>query len=259
MSGLVTLELGQVAHLELDNPPMNLITDELLAELDAALATLEAAAPGDVRAVVVTGAGARAFSAGSDVKAFESHRGAAGRPHFTREESAMSRLAALPMPTIAAIEANALGGGLELALACDIRVASERAKLGLPEARLAVTPGAGGTQRLPRVIGVGRAKELTLTGRVIDAHEAQQIGLVSRVVGAGQARQAAEEIAAGIAERGPLAVREVKRLIDQSTELDIDAGIAAEIDASERVINSEDMLEGVRAFFDKRTAKYRGT
>ncbi|HEU5203852.1 MAG TPA: enoyl-CoA hydratase-related protein [Candidatus Limnocylindrales bacterium] len=259
MSGLVTLELGQVAHLELNNPPMNLITDQLLTELDAALATLEAAAPGDVRSVVVTGAGERAFSAGSDVKGFEGHRGVAGRPHFTREEAAMSRLAGLPMPTIAAIEANALGGGLELALACDIRIASERAKLGLPEVRLAVTPGAGGTQRLPRVIGIGRAKELALTGRLIDAHEAEQIGLVSRVVGTGHAREAAEEIAAQIAERGPLAVREVKRLIDQSTELDFAAGIAAEIDASERVFNSDDMLEGVQAFFDKRTAKYRGT
>jgi len=259
VTDLVRLELGQVAHLELDNPPMNLITDQLLTELDAALATLEGAAPGDVRAVVVTGAGERAFSAGSDVNAFESHTGAAGRPHFTREEAAMSRLARLPMPTIAAIEANALGGGLELALACDIRVASERAHLGLPEVRLAVTPGAGGTQRLARVVGVGRAKELTLTGRVIDAYEAEQIGLVNRVAGTGHAREAADEIAAEIAERGPLAVREVKRLIDQSTELDIDAGIAAEIDASERVFNSEDMREGVRAFFDKRPPKYRGS
>ena len=258
MTGLVRLQLGRIAHLELDNPPMNLITDELLTELDSALATLEGAAPGEVRAVVVGGAGERAFSAGSDVRRFESHRGAAGRPHFTREEAAMSRLAALPMPTIAAIEANALGGGLEVALACDIRVASEGAKLGLPEVRLAVTPGAGGTQRLSRVIGVGRAKDLTLTGRVIDAREAERIGLVSRVVGTGLARQAADEIAAEISERGPLAVREVKRLIDQSTELDINAGIAAEIDASERVFNSEDMLEGVQAFFDKRSAKYRG-
>jgi len=259
VTDLVRLELGQVAHLELDNPPMNLITDQLLTELDAALATLEAAAAGDVRAVVITGAGERAFSAGSDVNAFESHTGAAGRPHFTREEAAMSRLARLPMPTIAAIEANALGGGLELALACDIRVASERAHLGLPAVRLAVPPGAGGTQRLARVVGVGRAKELTLTGRVIDAYEAEQIGLVNRVAGTGHAREAADEIAAEIAERGPLAVREVKRLIDQSTELDIDAGIAAEIDASERVFNSEDMREGVRAFFDKRPPKYRGS
>lgn len=255
---LINLELGTVAHLELNNPPMNLVTDALLDELDAALATLEAAAPGDVRAVVVTGAGERAFSAGSDVKGFESHQGAAGRPHFTREEAAMERLAGLPMPTIAAIEGNALGGGLEIALACDIRVASEGAKLGLPEVRLAVTPGAGGTQRLPRVVGVGRAKELTLTGRILDAAEAELIGLVSRVVGAGQARAAADEMALEIAQRGPLAVREVKKLIDLSTDVDLATGIRAEIDASERVFNSEDMLEGAHAFFDKRPAQYRG-
>jgi enoyl-CoA hydratase/carnithine racemase len=237
---------------------MNLVTDELLTALEDALATLESCAPGDVRAVVVTGAGDRAFSAGSDVKAFVAHRGVAGRPHFTREEAAMTRLANLPMPTIAAIEANALGGGLELALACDIRVASENAKLGLPEVRLAVTPGAGGTQRLSRLIGIGRAKELTLTGRIIDAHEAERIGLVSRVVPAGRAKAAAEDIATEIAQRGPLAVREAKRLIDQSADVDLPAGIAAEIDASERVFNSEDLLEGASAFFEKRQPSYRG-
>lgn len=255
---LVNLELGRVAHLELNNPPMNLVTDALLAELDAALATLEEAAPGDVRVVVVSGAGERAFSAGSDVKGFQSHAGAAGRPHFSREEAVTKRLADLPMPTIAAIEANALGGGLELALACDIRVASERASLGLPEVRLAVTPGAGGTQRLPRAVGVARAKELTLTGRIVDAHEAERIGLVSRVVPTGQARAAADEIATEIAERGPLAVREAKRLIDRSVDWDIDAGLAAEIDASERVFGSEDMLEGANAFFGKRPPTYQG-
>jgi enoyl-CoA hydratase len=191
------------------------------------------------------------------VKLFEGHR-AAGRAHHAREEAAMTRLANLPMPTIAAIEANALGGGLELALACDIRIASDSAYLGLPEVRLAVTPGAGGTQRLSRVIGIGRAKELTLTGRIIDAHEAERIGLVSRVVREGQARAAADEVAASIAERGPLAVREVKRLIDQSADMALEAGIAAEIDASERVFASEDMVEGVRAFFDKRPPNYRG-
>jgi enoyl-CoA hydratase len=258
MGELVRLELGTVAHLEFDNPPLNLVTDVLLDELDAALATLEAAAPGDVRAVVVTGAGERAFSAGSDVKGFEGHRGAAGRAHFEREEAAMTRLAQLPMPTIAAIEHNALGGGLEIALACDIRVCAEGASLGLPEVRLAVTPGAGGTQRLARVVGIGRAKELTLTGRVIDADEAERIGLVSRVVPAGQAKAVADEIAAQIAQRGPLAVREVKRLIDLSADVELDAGIAAEIDASERVFNSEDMLEGARAFVEKRAPQYRG-
>jgi len=255
---LINLDLGVVAHLEINNPPMNLVTDDLLDEFDAALATLEQAAPGDVRVVVVTGDGDRAFSAGSDVKGFESHAGEAGRPHFTREEAVMSRLANLPMPTIAAINANALGGGLEIALACDIRVAAEGSKLGLPEVRLGVTPGAGGTQRLPRAVGVARAKELTITGRLIDAREAHQIGLVSQVVPSGQARSAADAIAAEIADRGPLAVREVKRLIDQSVELDIKEGIKAEIDASERVFSSDDMREGARAFFEKRQPQYRG-
>jgi enoyl-CoA hydratase len=255
---LIELELGLVAHLTLNNPPMNLISEDLLSELDSALATLEAADPGDIRAVVVMGTGDRAFSAGSDVKGFESHRGAAGRPHFTREEAATKRLADLPMPTIAAIEGNALGGGLELALACDIRVASERARLGLPEVRLAVTPGAGGTQRLPRVVGLARAKELALTGRIVDAREAEHIGLVSRVVPVGQARAAADEIAAEIAQRGPIAVREVKRLIDASADLDIEAGLEAEISASERVFSTADMVEGANAFFAKRPPQYRG-
>jgi len=255
---LVNLELGTIAHLELNNPPMNLMSDAFLDELDAALATLEAASPTDVRAVVVSSAVSRAFSAGSDVKAFEAHFGPAGRPHHTRDEEITARLAQLPMPTIAAIEANALGGGLEIALACDIRVCSETAKLGLPEVRLGVTPGAGGTQRLPRVVGLARAKELALTGRIIDAHEAERIGLVSRVVPAGQAVAAAIEIANEIAQRGPLAVREVKRLIDLSAETDLDAGLAAEIDASERVFSSADMLEGARAFLEKRPPNYRG-
>ena len=258
MTDLVDLRLGRIAHLTLDNPPMNLVTEDLLTELDGALARLEAAAPGDVRVVVVSGSGERAFSAGSDVKAFESHRGAAGRAHFAREEAVFKRLADLPMPTIAAIEGNALGGGLELALACDIRVASQNASLGLPEVRLAVTPGAGGTQRLPRVVGVGRAKEMALTGRILDAQEAERIGLVSRVVPAGEADAAADEIAEAIAQRGPLAVREVKRLVDLALDVDIEAGIAAEIDASERVFNSEDMLEGARAFLEKRAPGYRG-
>ena len=129
MSGRVHLELARVARLELSDPPLNLITRELLDELDSALATLEATDPGEVRAVVVTGSGERAFSAGSHVGEFEAQRGPGGRERLALEERVASRLAGLPMPTIAAIEGNALGGGLELALACDLRVASERAKL----------------------------------------------------------------------------------------------------------------------------------
>ena len=258
MSGLVALQLGRVAHLELVNPPLNLVTGELLEELAAALETLAAAAPGDVRAVVVTGSGERSFSAGSHVGQFEAQRGPAGRVRFELEERVLRALAELPMPTIAAIEGNALGGGLEIALCCDLRIASAKAKLGLPEVRLAVTPGSGGTQRLPRIVGPARAKELILTGRVIDADEAARIGLVTEVVPAGQALARSDAIAAEIATRGPIAVREAKALIDGAWDLPIEAGIAAEIEASERVFASDDLLEGVASFFDKRDPEYTG-
>ncbi len=255
---LIRLELGTVAHLTLDDPPLNLVTRELLTEMAAALDILDGSFPGDVRAVVVTGAGDRAFSAGSHVKEFESQRGPTGRERHALESGVADRLARLPMPTVAAIEGNALGGGLELALCCDIRVASETSRLGLPEVRLAVTPGAGGTQRLPRVVGAARAKELILTGRVLTAAEAERIGLVSRVVPPGKAREAADEIASEIAARGPVAVREAKRLVDLATDVDLASGLAAELDASDRVFATDDMLEGAEAFFAKREPHYRG-
>lgn len=258
MSGLIDLQLGRVARLTLVNPPLNLVTEALLHELGAALDVLGAAAPDDVRAVVVTGTGERAFSAGSHVGEFQNQRGAAGRARHELESGVARRLAELPMPTIAAIEGNALGGGLELALCCDLRIASERARLGLPEVRLAVTPGAGGTQRLPRVVGAARAKELILTGRVLTAAEAERIGLVHEVVPAGEAVTRATAIGEEIALRGPIAVREAKRLIDLATEADIDAGLAGELDASDRVFATDDMLEGAASFFGKRDPEYHG-
>lgn len=258
MSGLVVLELGPIAHLELVNPPLNLVTRELLGELDEALGILEGASAGEVRVVVVSGYGERAFSAGSHVGEFEAQRGPDGRERLALEAGAASRLARLPMPTIAAIEGNALGGGLELALCCDLRIASERARLGLPEVRLAVIPGAGGTQRLPRIVGAARAKELILTGRILTAAEAELIGLVNQVVPTGEARNAADALAAEIADRGPLAVREAKWLIDTAADGDLDAGLAAELDASVRIFATDDMLEGADAFLEKREPRYRG-
>jgi enoyl-CoA hydratase/carnithine racemase len=258
VSGLVSLELGQIAHVELVNPPLNLMTRELLEELSAALATLAATPAGETRAVVVTGRGDRAFSAGSHVGEFEAQHDSDDRSRFELDERVGSQLAALPMPTIAAIEGNALGGGLELALCCDLRIASEQARLGLPEVRLAVTPGGGGTQRLPRIVGPARAKELILTGAVIGAAEAERIGLVNRVVPAGEARSAADAVAAEIGARGPLAVREAKRLIDLATETELDAGLAAEIEASARIFATDDLLEGARSFAEKRDPQYHG-
>jgi enoyl-CoA hydratase len=256
MSRLIELELGPIAHLELVNPPLNLVTRELTEQLREALAELAVA--DDVRAVVVSGRGERAFCAGSHIGEFEALRGRVAEGKLLLEKLVYRQLAELPMPTIAAIEGDALGGGLELALCCDLRIASERARLGMPEVRLAVLPGSGGTQRLPRLVGPARAKELILTGRIISAHDAERIGLVNQVVPAGEARTAADAVASEIAERGPLAVREAKRLIDAAPDVDLDAGLAAELDASERIFTTEDMVEGATAFFDKRPPTYRG-
>jgi enoyl-CoA hydratase/carnithine racemase len=258
MSELVTLELGRVAHLELVSPPLNLITTELLDALGVALTTLAAASASDVRAVVVSGRGERAFSAGSHVGEFEDQRGPAGRERQAFEAGVARRLAELPMPTIAAIEGHALGGGLELALCCDLRIASESARLGLPEVHLAVIPGAGGTQRLPRIVGPARARELILAGRVIDAADAARIGLVHEVVPVGEAVARATAIGEEIAACGPLAVREAKRLIGAAMDVDLETGLAAELEASERIFASEDMVEGAQSFFAKRVPEYRG-
>jgi enoyl-CoA hydratase/carnithine racemase len=260
VTGLVRVRPGRVALLELDDPPLNLVTGELLADLDGALATLEAAPPGDVRVVVIAGRGERAFSVGSNVKEFEAHRDSpsGGRERFELEARVAQRLAALPMPTIAAIEGDALGGGLELALCCDLRIASQRARLGLPEVRLAVTPSTGGTQRLPRIVGEARARELLLTGRIVDAAEAERIGLVHEVVPLGRAVARAGEIGEEIAERGPLAVRAVKTLVGAALDRPLPDGHAAEVETSVRIFATDDLLEGARSFIEKRQPEYHG-
>jgi enoyl-CoA hydratase len=255
---LVRLTLDRVALLELDDPPLNLTTGALLEDLDDALEALELAGPGVVRAVIVTGRGDRAFSVGSNVKEFEAYRALGGSEPFELEARVAQRLAALPMPTIAAIEGDALGGGLELALCCDLRIAAKHVKLGLPEVRLAVTPSTGGTQRLPRIVGIARAKELILTGRIVDALEAERIGLVNEVVAGGRAVPRAREIGNEIAERGPLAVRAVKALVDNALDQTLAEGHQAEIETSVRIFQTDDLLEGARSFVEKRNPDYHG-
>jgi enoyl-CoA hydratase/carnithine racemase len=253
---LIVVDEGVVTVIRLNDPPLNLVTIDMTRELDTVLASVES--DPSIRAVVLTGTGERAFCAGSDVKEFEALRGRVGDGKLLQEKAVYRRLAKLPMPTIAAIQADALGGGLELALCCDLRVADGQAKLGLPEVRLGVMPGSGGTQRLPRIVGPARAKEMTLLGQVIGAAEAAAIGLVNRVSEPGRTMDLALEIGAEIASRGPLAVREAKRAIDLAGDVPMDEGLAAELDASERVFRSEDMIEGATAFFEKRSPRFRG-
>lgn len=249
MSELVVVEPGQVSVLRLNNPPLNLVSLELTAQLEAALE--EMATDDRLRAVVVAG-NDRSFCAGSDIKEFESLHGRAVELKSQREGAVYTALARLPVPTIAALEGNAFGGGLELALCCDLRVASETARMGLPETALGVIPGSGGTQRLPRLVGPGLAKEIIFLGEPMEARRAYEIGLVNRVVARGEAEKVAHEIAAAIAKRGPLATREVKRVIDGGADLSLAEGLELELTGTDRVFSSDEMLEGARAFFEKR-------
>ncbi len=253
---MISVRNGPITTIRLENPPLNLVTVELTRQLEAALADIEAT--DEVRCVIVTGTGERAFCAGSDVKEFESLSGRVGEGKLLLEKAVYRKLARLPMPTIAAIQGDALGGGLELALCCDLRVAAENAKLGLPEVRLGVMPGSGGTQRLPRIVGPARAKEMILMGQILTAAEAASIGLVNRVVAPGKSLATAQSMAETIASRGPLAVREAKRAIDVAADTTLDEGLAHELDASERIFSSRDMLEGARAFFEKRPPDFKG-
>jgi len=256
VTALITLETGAVTVLRLANPPLHLVTLELTDQLDAALAEIEETS--GIGAVIVAG-NPRSFCAGSDIGEFESLHGRVAEGKLSRENAVYSRLANLPVPTIAAIEGSALGGGLELALCCDFRVAAATARIGLPEVGLGAIPGSGGTQRLPRLVGPGRAKHLILTGTIIDGAAAGEIGLVEVVAAAGEAEDTARAIAAGIADKGPLAVREAKRAIDRGLDLCLEEGLAAELEGSERVFSSQDLLEGARAFAAKRRPRFRGS
>lgn len=252
---LVDLELDVVATVRLANPPLNLITRELIADLDRALSWISSS--GGVRAVVVAG-NERAFSAGSDVSEFEALRGHALEGKILYEKQVYRELAELAMPTIAACEGDALGGGLELAMCCDLRVASEKARFGMPEVGLGVIPGSGGTQMLPRIVGLGRAKQMILTGEVVDADEAIRCGLVGWVVPTGQAEETARVIADRIAAHGPTAIREAKTLLDGAFDRPLQSGLEAETLASDRVFATDDMIEGARAFLEKRRPEFRG-
>jgi len=211
-----------------------------------------------IRAVLLTGAGDRAFCAGADLK--ERRTMPPERvPEFVRQiRRTMDDVEALPQPTIAVVNGVAFGGGTELLLACDLRVAVVHAQLGLTETTLAIIPGAGGTQRLPRLVGRSRAKDLILTGRRIDAQEAERIGLVNRLAPAGELRESALALARQIADNGPIAVRAAKRAIDAGCEKPLAKGLEIEASCYERVLPTQDRIEALAAFAEKRKPRYDG-
>ena len=244
-----------VALLTLDRPAqLNALDDRLLGSLADALEALDA--DPDCRCIVITGAGERAFAAGADIKelAGQTPAGLAASRGF----EAWARIRRIRTPIVAAVRGYALGGGCELAMACDMIVAGDDAQFGQPEIRIGVIPGAGGTQRLPRAIGKARAMELILTGRSIDAREAEALGLVTSVVPAEATVDAALALAGRIAAMPPLAVMAAKEAIDRAYELPLSAGLEAERRTFFDLFATEDQREGMAAFIEKRAPIWRG-
>ena len=235
---------------------LNAISNELTSELRSLLGELEKEEK--LRVLVITGAGDKAFVAGADIKELVDRDARIGRRVSRERQEVFSRLENLPVPVIAAVNGYALGGGLELALACNIRICSEKAQFGAPEVKLGIIPGDGGTQRLPRLIGLGRAMEMILTGDFIDAQEAHRIGLVNGVYSPEELMDKAMELAQKIASRPPLAIRYAKEAVNRSQEGDTASGFSLESYLHALTCTTEDKKEGVAAFLEKRKGKFKG-
>ena len=246
-----------VATVTVNRPKvLNALNAETVRELDECLRALTA--DGSVGAVVLTGAGDRAFVAGADISELSQNTAATARDVARSGQALCGRIERAGKPVIAAINGFALGGGLELAMACSLRVAADTAKLGQPEINLGLLPGFGGTQRLPRLIGPGRALELLLTGDPIDANEAWRLGLVNRVVPSEQLREEALGLATKLAGKAPLAVRYILDAVRNGMQMSLTEACDLEATLFGLVSATEDMREGTRAFLEKRRAEFTG-
>ncbi|MCI0573629.1 MAG: enoyl-CoA hydratase-related protein [Myxococcaceae bacterium] len=246
---------GGVVTLTIDRPKaLNALNTATLREVERALAEL----PADTRALIVTGGGDKAFVAGADIAEMVAMSGTQAREFGALGHRVFATLESLACPTIAAMNGFALGGGLELALACDLVYASEKAKMGLPEVGLGVIPGFGGTQRLTRVVGKMRAKELVFTGERLDAAKAKEIGLVLDVVPADQLMAHCKAVAGKLLKNGPLAIAQAKRAIEYGADADLRAGNVLEQQTFAALFGSEDQREGMKAFLEKRAATFTG-
>ncbi|WP_139978323.1 enoyl-CoA hydratase/isomerase family protein [Nocardioides litoris] len=248
MGEFVRLEVSDgVGTIRLDRPKMNAISLQVQAELREVAA--EATARDDVRAVVVYG-GERVFAAGNDVKEMADLSYADMVRHSTSVSSAVTAVARIPKPVVAAITGYALGGGCELALAADFRIAADNATLGQPEVLLGIIPGAGGTQRLPRLVGPSRAKDIIFTGRFVKADEALAIGMVDRLVPAAEVHDAAVAWAAQFSAAAALAVRAAKESIDRGLEVDLETGLEIERAQFAATFATDDRTTGMRSFVE---------
>lgn len=247
--------LDHIAVITLNNPPANTFTMAGLHVLDTRLQELER--DNSVNALVVTGQGDKFFCAGDDLKMFAEADRASARDMARGLACALDRLAAFPGVTIAAINGYCLGGGLECALACDIRICESQARLGLPETKVGLLPCGGGTQRLPWRVGEGWAKRLILCGEQVDAHTALRIGLVEEVVAPGEAYDSAVALARQAGQQGPRAVAASKRLIDQAQQQTLALGHEREGEAFATLFDSDEPQEGVQAFLNKREPNWK--
>lgn len=246
-----------LAVVTLDRPKaLNALNSQLLQELEAALLGL--AADPSLRAVIVTGAGEKAFVAGADIAEMAGFTPQQAWAFAATGHKVLALLESLPVPTLAAVNGFALGGGCELALACDLIYASEKAKFGLPEVGLGVIPGFGGTQRLTRLVGRQRAKELIFTGEMIDAQKAKEVGLALEVLAPDKLLDHCRGVAQKVMKKGPLAVGQAKRAIEFGADADLHAANELERQAFANLFGSEDQREGMKAFLEKRSPAFLG-
>jgi enoyl-CoA hydratase len=247
-----------IARVTVNRPDkLNALDRTVIAELEDAAIRIEGAA--EVRGVILTGAGPKAFVAGADIAELGAQSPIEGRARAVAGQRMMRRLERCGKPVIAAVNGFALGGGCELAMACHLRVASDTARFGQPEVKLGLAPGYGGTVRLPRLVGRGRALELLLTGAMIDAQEAWRIGLVNRVVPADRLLAESEQLLRGILDNGPAAVRACLELVDAGLQVSVDDALGLEATWFGLLSATADMREGTRAFLEKRKPAFSGT
>jgi enoyl-CoA hydratase len=246
-----------IAIVTIDNQPaLNALSGPVLSQLDQTFTAL--AKNQEVKGVIITGGGEKSFVAGADISEFLKVTGDTAVEFMTRGQRIFNKIESFDRPVIAAINGFALGGGNEISLCCDIRIAAENAIFGQPEVNLGIIPGYGGTQRLPRLIGPGKAKEVIFADERINAQEALRIGLVDRVVPKGQAVEEAKKLLKKIITKGPLAIKMAKKAINEGLKMSLREGLDLEAECNGVCFSSEDKDEGAKAFLEKRPANFKG-
>ena len=248
-------EIKQVAVITIDHPPLNILTKQLLEELNEVIDAVSEIS--DCRAVILRAMGEKSFVAGADILQFPNLSSEAGFALVEFGKAVFERIATFPAPVICAINGLALGGGLELAIACDIRIAEEHATFGLPETGLGIIPGYSGTQRLTRLVGLGKAKEIVFTGEFYSAQDAFEMGLVEQVVAKGESYHAAKAMAEKIVSKGPIAIAKAKIAINKGFEMSLQEAHNLESTSFSELCSTRDMQEGVQAFIEKRKPEFK--